>query len=950
MKAGPGLGYKQLMGRIGQVARFVDCLECSEPLQIDHIAVINDVGDPNYVPTGKKFTVNHLDSFTLKNVVECRSFAKSCSYNIDNRNLQASKANMWSPKSIFVSLLMAVSVLSAHGQFTDPSFNLPSFPDTVPVAEIVRQTAALPGSIQKARQLLAVAQIYLNEGRSGNLDTSMRYVQEAFALSSALRDTAGIHEALARRCLLYVLKGQLPSATALLPMTRGIERVRLLLTIVHGILSGRPAEISVIEKAAPYLADAKQLTDALGSTRWRHEYLMEQARYFFQLGEVEKGRNNILAIIKSCDSLGDKKGVGYYWLEMDSIMPFNNMATQYHLFACREAIRAYTAAGDQPNALYALRSLANRHRYIGQHDSAKKEFQLFLRESAKLNIAPSAYTNFRVGLVYAEGGDPAKGLDYMFRALQGVGRDGELKKRIHRVMAVIYQLTGIYAEELNYGRLLVEEGVRFQDPDRHYYTCFVIEGFIRQGNPREALAYLRQFNAANPAVSLAQKGAIAYNYGLIYDALGDYPKAAPWFKRLSDLDTAAMYERNATIYGRFGVDPWLVHVYTGRFYVHWGQYQRARPFLERALLTPLPYKGFTDGGELQLLLFKTDSATGNLRSAIDHYLLYTAIKDSLLNAQKVRQLQTLEVAYRTKEREQSIQLLKSESERQRALFDKASLARNIGFGGIIVLLAVTSWMYYAYRTKRRNVQRLLEQRTEINDKNLALERLLGEKNELLTEKNLLLQEVHHRVKNNLHTVMSLLESQTAYLNDAAARSALLDSQNRIQTISLLHQKLYWSTNVTTLEMAPYIAELCAFLDGSLAARERRILITHSIEPIELDISVGLPIGLLLNEAITNAIKHAFPDNIDGSARRTGHIGITMRKLPDGLILLQVADDGIGMPAVPEGQGQSLGLTLMKSIGQKLAGTFSIHSSSKGVVVTVAFTPAPAFIDTAPSLS
>ena len=263
---------------------------------------------------------------------------------------------------------------------------------------------------------------------------------------------------------------------------------------------------------------------------------------------------------------------------------------------------------------------------------------------------------------------------------------------------------------------------------------------------------------------------------------------------------------------------------------------------------------------------------------------------------------------------------------------------------------MTSWVYYAYRAKRRNVQRLLEQQTEINDKNLTLERLLEEKNELLTEKNLLLQEVHHRVKNNLHTVLSLLESQAAYLNDPAARSALLDSQNRIQTISLLHQKLYWSTNVTTLEMAPYIAELCAFLDGSLGARERRILITHSLEQVELDISVGLPIGLLLNEAITNAIKHAFPDNTDGSAVRTGHVEVTMRKLPNGSLSLQIADDGIGMPTVPASREQSLGLTLMKSIGQKLAGNFTIHSSAKGVLVTVEFAPAPAFSDAEPSLS
>ncbi|MBS1605698.1 MAG: hypothetical protein JST42_23765, partial [Bacteroidetes bacterium] len=343
---------------------------------------------------------------------------------------------MRSLPSIFTGLLIATAVLSARGQFTDLSFGLPSFPDSIPIAEIIRRTEALPESIPKARSLLAVAQIYMDEGRGGNLDTSMEYVRDAFALSSAMRDTAGMQEALARQCLLYTLKGQLSSAAALLQTTEGIERVRLTLTIVDGILSGKPAEISAVEKAAPYLASAMRLTEALGIARWRHEYLMEQAKYFFQLGDVKKGRNAILDIIKSCESRGDKKGAGHYWLEMDSIMPYSNNATQYHFFACRDAIHDYTAAGDQIGALYALRSLANRHRYVGEYDSAEKEFALFLRESAKLGITPSAYTNFRVGLVYAEGGNPARGLEFMFRALQGVGRNGDLKKSIRVAMAV----------------------------------------------------------------------------------------------------------------------------------------------------------------------------------------------------------------------------------------------------------------------------------------------------------------------------------------------------------------------------------------------------------------------------------------------------------------------------------------------------------------------------------
>jgi two-component sensor histidine kinase len=805
------------------------------------------------------------------------------------------------------------------------------------MTEILGQTNALPPNAQKVRALLAIAHIYVDHGRGKNLDTSLTYLNEAYSIGTAIRDTASTCEVLAKLCELYLFKGQASAAAALLPMAYGEERVRLLLIIAEGFVNPQPVDIPFLEKALPYLSKAIQLADSLRSTRWRYECLMVEAKYFFEHGNIENGRNAILTIIKNCDSLGDKKGIGNYWSEMNYYMPITNQTLRYHLFACRQSIRAYQQAGDQHDALYSLRDLAIMHRYDCEYDSAEKEFSEFLRETAKSGTTASANTNFELATLYLDKGDLPKALDYSFRALNAMGRtNNAFKRQVYGRLAFIYQETGVPAEELNYGRLAVEEAVRFQAAERHYFTTFVIDALVKEGYPERALAYLQEFNAANPVLSREQQEPIAYDYGLIYDALGAYPKADPWFRRLTELDTAAQQERGTTIFPRFQLNPFLVHLYTGRFYVHWGKYQQARPFLQKALADPLPERQSTARSELQLMLFETDSAAGDLRSAIAHYMLHTAIKDSVFNVEKMRQFQTLEVQYQTKQREQSFLLLRSESERQSALLNQESLARKIEFGGIIVLLMLAAWAYYAYQTKRRNVRRLLAQQVEINEKNLTLEQLLGEKDELLTQKNLLLQEVHHRVKNNLHTVMSLLESQSVYLNDTAARNALQDSQNRIQTISLLHQKLYWSSNVTTLEMAPYIAELCAFLASSLGARERRITISQFLDPIQLDIALGLPIGMLLNEAITNALKHAFPDNTDQNAAKTGHIEVTMQCLPDGLVSLQIADDGVGMPSGTGSDSRSLGMTLMKSIGQKLAGRFTIFSSDEGVRVNLEF--------------
>ena len=847
---------------------------------------------------------------------------------------------MGSLKFFFFFLLITTNALGVRGQMVN-RVPLPSFPDSIPLSVIVRQAEVLPPGKEKVRHLLAIGQIYVDHGRGKNLDTSLTFYQEAYTLSAAIHDLDGTEEALGKLCELYIHIGEVSSAAALLPMAYGEERVRLLLIIAEGFVNRQPVDIPFLEKALPYLSKAFALSDSMHSMVMRYECLMVQAKYFFEHGNLENGRNAILSIIRSCDSLGDKKRVGNYWSEMNYYMPVTSLTAPYHVFACRQSIRAYEAAGDQHDALYSLRELAIMHRWVGQYDSAEQEFMTFLRETAKEGITPSVNTNYELAALYLNKGDLDKALDYSFRALNGLNRKkNSFKRHVYGRLALIYQQTGVPADALYYGRLAVEESVRFKASEAHYFTTFVIDALVKEGHPSAALAYLQAFIAANPAQSPEQQEPIAYDYGLIYDALGAYQRADYWFRQLPGLDSAAQREISRSIFRHFELNPFLIHLYTGRFYVHWGKYQQARPFLQMALADPPLNRQSTAGSELQLLLYKIDSATGDLRSAMAHYMLHSALKDSIFNVEKMHQFQTLQVQYQTKQREQSILLLRSESDRQRDLLNQASLARKIEIGGLIVLLLLAAWAYYAYRAKRRNVQRLLAQQGEIHEKNLALEQLVGEKNELLVEKNLLLQEVHHRVKNNLHTVMSLLESQSAYLNDDAARNVLLDSQNRIHTISLLHQKLYWNSNVTSLEMGPYIAELCSFLASSLGARERRISISQYIDPIQLDIALGLPIGLLLNEAITNALKHAFPDNTDQNAAQTGHIEVAMHQLPGGLVSLQISDDGVGMTSGPGSDVHSLGMTLIKSIGQKLDERFTIDSSDGGVRVTLTFRHSP----------
>jgi two-component sensor histidine kinase len=190
----------------------------------------------------------------------------------------------------------------------------------------------------------------------------------------------------------------------------------------------------------------------------------------------------------------------------------------------------------------------------------------------------------------------------------------------------------------------------------------------------------------------------------------------------------------------------------------------------------------------------------------------------------------------------------------------------------------------------------------------------------------LVKEIHHRVKNNLHTIVSLLESQSAYLgNDALA--AVRDSQHRVFAMSLIHQKLYLSDNVTTIDMSIYIKELVNYLGDSFNTAQR-IRFELDIEPIKLDVGTAIPLGLVMNEAITNSIKYAFPKD-------TGLITIVLKE-DDARYCLIIADNGSGLPPDFDNvNANSLGMRLMRGLSKEIDATFTIAGHA-GTIITITF--------------
>ncbi len=221
---------------------------------------------------------------------------------------------------------------------------------------------------------------------------------------------------------------------------------------------------------------------------------------------------------------------------------------------------------------------------------------------------------------------------------------------------------------------------------------------------------------------------------------------------------------------------------------------------------------------------------------------------------------------------------------------------------IVVILLALSYRNYLLKQKSNNQLALVN--NDLESKNL----LLDKKN---AENELLLKEIHHRVKNNLEVVSSLLALQSAQIDDPNTKEAITEGQNRVNSIGIVHQKLYQGANLGTIEMKDYLLSLSESILYSYGEKER-IDLKLEMEKIDLEIDTAIPLGLLINELMTNTIKYAFPKG------KKGTINIKLEKQNNNILHLEVADYGIGKSDITQGTG--FGGQLISLLTQQLNGT------------------------------
>ncbi len=293
------------------------------------------------------------------------------------------------------------------------------------------------------------------------------------------------------------------------------------------------------------------------------------------------------------------------------------------------------------------------------------------------------------------------------------------------------------------------------------------------------------------------------------------------------------------------------------------------------------------------------------KEAYDFYDLSKKISDTLLNEESSRQINELSAVYETAEKESQIGALHAENQVNLTEAKSRRRERNYFALATVLFVGLAAMAYRAF-TNNKKKKLLLDQQNKLIEKSLA-------------EKEILLREIHHRVKNNLQIVSSLLSLQSNYIKDEQALDAVKESRNRVESMSLIHQNLYQEENLTGINVQQYIGNLCDNLFYSYNIKGDKVVLVKEIDALVLDVDTVIPIGLILNELITNCLKYAFTDNRKGSIK-------VMLKEKDNNLLLSVYDDGMGLPEnFEQGAKKSFGHKMIHAFLQKLNGNMKMYS-------------------------
>jgi len=746
-----------------------------------------------------------------------------------------------------------------------------------------------------------------------------------------------------------------PFIIALKHATQPRDRVQKLLKLGSLYLFKNGEEKNDLDSAFLLIGQAKALSLKINDKKGYNEAVLLTAGYYSESGNYVAARRQIKLVtdtnrLKMLFYLGDQ----YYYVAND-FRPLKLIYVDTSKMLYQKALELSVSLNRKNDAIKAVDKLiSNINEYDNQRrfDRVVQDYEYLITHIERTgHKTTKAKLRLNLALFYIYQGDYANALRVDLTALKEINNQtlDEDIGGIYGQIGHVYRLTDKYERSNEYYFKLLASPEKYIKGSLYPFInniCYNLRG-LKQVD--KSLELLLDFQKKHPPVSDEDKVALERALGQTYSSLNQLGLAEEHFLRAVQLSTKMKSGTSA------------LYMYLGSIYARMGNYKKANEALARCEeQSKDQHAKFLNS--LYALRSQVDSTLGDYRSALVYILKSKRISDSIYTVSKEKHTQELTIQYETQKKEaqirqneanirilnqdnilqqQKVNLQQSQLDKaalldlknqavlklkerdlqlkskdlrsvnqiaslQKTKLQQADLNKEITAAIIVLLLVIIVLIFRQFRQKQRSAK-------VVDEKNKQL-------NQLISEKDWLLKEVHHRVKNNLQIIISLLESQANYLDDVAL-AAIKTSQNRIYAMSLIHQKLYQSEQTKTINMEHYIPELIGYLGDSFE-NGKAIRYDLDIDPVKIDVSRAIPIGLILNEVVTNSLKYAFEGQIKGL------ITVKLKITGPNICSLLIADDGVGLSAVPSThKPDSMGMKLIKGLSRELNGQLELNGNN-----------------------
>ncbi|AUP77747.1 tetratricopeptide repeat-containing sensor histidine kinase [Flavivirga eckloniae] len=551
------------------------------------------------------------------------------------------------------------------------------------------------------------------------------------------------------------------------------------------------------------------------------------------------------------------------------------------------------------------------HNDVSEHLKALFYYEKALEVSEELDYElgiGKCYQN--IGVTHVKMGNFDKALDYDLKALKIYEKHKE-GKLITMLTGNIGSLYSCRLGDNENGLLYYNKALKLSEKNENYQfrshiLGAVAELYMRQKDFEKAKSFI------NKSVEIAEKS----NYHrILISGLSNLSRISLEEKKYKDAlkySNEALQIRLKTGYTENNIGTYLT---LAEIYEKLGDTQSVESNYNQALTQALKTNASPQLSKVYEALHKYTHRKKDYKKSYEYLLKYNEAENALFTKEKDKQLKEVQAKFDLESKEKEILLLTNENRIKSLENQNQRRAQTILIIGVVALIIILVTLFYAYKNKQTNNKTLAEKNKVIS--------------QTLKDREILLKEVHHRVKNNLQIVSSLLRLQHKFGSHKSSVEILQEIQDKIQAMSIIHEKLYKSSDLSLINLESYLDNLLTYFNTSYDLPKQNIKITTTIDDIDLSMDRLVPCGLIVNEIIANSIKYAFQDN------SSGYISIKASKNENECVLT-IQDTGVGFPEdFKVENSQSLGMQLIQGLTKQIKGTVDIISNP-GACYTIKF--------------